>query len=124
MSVFGRTLFSQGYQDTVFLNSLSKVILILLYCILELVPTGKIERSTTEEKTPDSVLPSKNDNLSMLFTATESLDSYYPKYGRLAAGLIAENLNSSYLGDYRLGSKMTYSVLLSIPTTLRGPHDN
>lgn len=120
MSVFGRTLFSQGYQDTVFLNSLSKVILILLYCILELVPTGKIERSTTEEKTPDSVIPSKNDNLSMLFTPMESLDSYYPKYGRLTA----ENLNSSYLGDYRLGSKMTYSVLLSIPTTLRGPHDN
>lgn len=124
MSVFGRTLFSQGYQDTVFLNSLPKVILILLYCILELVPTGKIERSTTEEKTPDSVIPSKNDNLSILFTPMESLDSYYPKYGRLAAGLIAENLNSSYLGDYRLGSKMTYSVLLSIPTTLRGPHDN
>lgn len=66
MSVFERTLFSQGYQDTVLLNSLSKVILILLYCILQLVPTRKIERSTTEEKTPESIIPSRDDNLSIL----------------------------------------------------------
>lgn len=105
MSVFGRTLFSQGYQDTVFLNSLSKVILVLLYCILQLVPSGKIEGSTTEEKPPESVIPSRDDNLSILFVVMESLGSYYQESGRLAAWLIAENLNASYLGDVQEGFK-------------------
>ena len=60
----------------------------------------------------------------MLFAAIESLGSYYQQSGRLAAGVIAEGLNSSLLGMYKLDSELTYSVLLSIPTPLTGPSDN
>ena len=70
-----------------------------------MVPNRKIERSNTEEKTPESIIPSRDDNLSILFAVMESLGSYTQESGRLAAGLIAENLNSSYLGDVQAGFK-------------------
>lgn len=41
MSMFGSSLFSQGYLNVMFIYYLSEVVFTLLYCVLQLVPTGK-----------------------------------------------------------------------------------